>query len=270
MTVLGFPLDVVGWVFLLCSCAGVVVEGVFCLATTRRLELRLGLLYLPLRPLYGVGGTACAVLLTPLLDHPVVVLVLSAVLCSVVEFVSGWVVERAFGTISWDYSEKWCHLRGRICLQYSLCWGLLATAALYAARPVLADAVARPEPRPGATLLAVLLVLTLLSAVLTVAALARARRRVDASRLPTGEGPVPAAWWEELVDRLVPDAVLVHSLPRMVLSAELRALTPPRERVGGGVTSSRGPRPEAAGGPARPVPDGPGTRRGGRRFGVGA
>ena len=223
--VLGVPLDVVLWLFLVCSCAGVLVEGFFCLVVTGRLELRLGLLYLPLRPLYGVGGTACAVLLTPLLDHPVVVFVLSAVICSAVEYGAGWAVERAFRTTSWDYTDKRLHLHGRICLQYSLAWGVLATAALYASRPLL-EAVTGPGPRPGGTLLAVLVVLTLLSTALTLAALTRVRRRLDRAGAPARVDPAtPAdAWWERAVDRLVPDAVLVHSFPRMGLTAELQQL----------------------------------------------
>ena len=232
-TVLGLPVSVLLWLFFLYSCAGVVVEGVFCLLLRRRLEVRLGLLYLPLRPVYGLGGTACTLVLTPLLDHPVVVFALAAVICSVVEFVAGWAVERAFRTVSWDYSDKRLNLRGRICAQYSLAWGVLATAALYACHPAVAAASRRPPGGPGDVLLTVLLVLTLLSAALTLAALARARRRVDqlASRSAGAAGPSPRAGWERLVDRLVPDPVLIHSLPRMGLSAELREVTRDRRQA---------------------------------------
>lgn len=226
-SVLGLPVYVLAWLFLVYSAAGVLTEGVFSFVRNRRLELRLGLLYLPLRPIYGLGGVGCTLLLTPLLDRPVLVFVLCAVICSVVEFVAGWAVEAAFRTISWDYSDKRLHVRGRICLQYSLCWGVLATAALYGCHPLVAAVVEQPGAWPGEALLTVLIVLTSLSVVLTPAALARARRRVDALRAqPPGErAVVPGASWDRLVDRLVPDAVLIHSFPRMGLSAELRDLT---------------------------------------------
>jgi uncharacterized membrane protein len=184
-SVLGLQVYVLLWLFFVYSCAGVVIEGVFALVTTRRLELRLGLLYLPLRPLYGVGGTACTLFLSPLLRHPVLVFASSAVICSVVEYVSGWAVEQAFSTVSWDYSDKRQNLHGRICLQYSLAWGLLATAALYGCHPLVVELV-QSGRRTGESLLTVLIVLTLLSAGLTLAALARARRRVDAFK---GSGP---------------------------------------------------------------------------------
>jgi uncharacterized membrane protein len=50
---------------------------------------------------------------------------------SVVEFVASFAMEKGLGTISWDYSDKLLNLHGRICLQYSFCWGLLALLVLY-------------------------------------------------------------------------------------------------------------------------------------------
>jgi uncharacterized membrane protein len=231
--VLGLPVYVILWLFLLYSCAGVLVEGVFCLVLTGRLELRLGLLYLPLRPIYGLGGAACTLLLTPLLGHPVLVFALSVVICSAVEFIAGWAVERGFRTISWDYADKPLNLRGRICLQYSLAWGLLATAALYGCHSLVLDEVAQRGPWPGEALLTALLVLTLVSVVLTLATLSRVRRRVDWLRANPGREPVAAAStsWDRLVDRLVPDRVLINSFPRMGLSAELQELTSDRSRA---------------------------------------
>ena len=50
-TVLGFPVYLILWAFVLFSFLGVVVEMAFCLLTQGVLESRLGLLYLPLRPM---------------------------------------------------------------------------------------------------------------------------------------------------------------------------------------------------------------------------
>ena len=224
-SVLGLPVYVILWLFLLYSLAGVLVEGAFCLVLTGRLELRLGLLYLPLRPIYGLGGLGCTLFLTALLDQPVAVFALSILVCSAVEYVAGWTVEKAFRTISWDYSDKRLNLHGRICLQYSLAWGVLATAALYGFHP-LVDHASRPAHRPGEALLTALVILTLLSVVLTVATLARVRRRVDRAAREAQGQPSEASdtSWDRLIDRLVPDLVLIHSLPRMGLSEELREL----------------------------------------------
>ena len=241
------PVDVVLWLFLLYSCAGVLIEGVFCLVLNGRLELRLGLLYLPLRPIYGLGGVACTLLLTPLLDRPVAVFALSSLICSAVEFLASWKVEKVFRTVSWDYSDKWLHLQGRICLQYSVGWGLLAAAALYGCHPFVAGAVQQPGPRPGETVLTALMMLMSLSVVLTLAALARARRRVDTWKAQArgDQAAGSSASWDRLVGRLVPDRVLTHSFPRMGLTAELRELIRARE-LGQPVGIASGSRPAGA------------------------
>jgi len=115
-TTFGCPVAVLLWTFIAYSFVGVVVEGLYFLAREGVLESRTGLLYLPLRPLYGVGGLTFAVLLRPLAAHPVLVFVLGAVLASLVEYLAGLVVERLFDAVSWDYSHHRLNLHGRICL----------------------------------------------------------------------------------------------------------------------------------------------------------
>ncbi len=68
--ILGLP-DLV--VFVIYSFLGVVVETIFCLVMEGVLESRLGLLYLPLRPMYGVGGVACMLLLHRFMSEPILV-----------------------------------------------------------------------------------------------------------------------------------------------------------------------------------------------------
>lgn len=230
-TVLGFSVYLLLWLFFVYSCAGVLIEGVFCLALDGVPELRLGLLYLPFRPLYGVGGLACTVLLVRWLQRPVVVFVLAALICSVVEYLASLWTEKAFGTVSWDYGDKPLNLHGRICPQYSACWGLLALLALYVVDGYVLDP-AHHDPRhvTGGTTaeltLTVLVVLSLLSAALTLGALHRTRQRVDALRTgaPDEAAAGPTTAWDRLTDRLVPEAVLIRSFPAMTLVSELKRL----------------------------------------------
>ncbi|HEX8508352.1 MAG TPA: putative ABC transporter permease [Propionibacteriaceae bacterium] len=225
-SVLGLSVYLILWLFFVYCFLGVLIEGVFGLVTDRTVELRLGLLYLPLRPIYGLGGVVSTLLAQPFLQQPVVVFVIGVLVCSVVEFVASWFTESVFGTVSWDYSDKVWNVQGRICLQYSVCWGVLALVAVYVLDRLLG--VTQPAPRqPGETVLTVLVALALLSIVLTLAALARVRERVDALRAEARGEPVSVSDrpWAHLVGRLAPDPVLISSFPRMGLMAELKALT---------------------------------------------
>lgn len=226
-TLLGSSVYLLLWLSLAYAFVGVLVEGVFFAFCERTLESRTGLLYLPLRPLYGVGGCAFALLLRPVVAQPVAVFVLGAVVATVVEYVASLLTDRAFGAVSWDYRDKALNLHGRVCLVYSLCWGGLALVALYLLDRPLAVVLGRVPRATGEVVLTAVLALVLASSVLTLAVLARTRRRVavlrareqgaDVARTSTG--------WGRVVDRLVPDAVLVDSFPRMTLVVELCRLT---------------------------------------------
>jgi uncharacterized membrane protein len=119
------------WLFVIYSFLGVLVEMIFCVFQEGVLESRLGLLYLPLRPLYGVGAVACTLLLHSFINEPILIFLWCILICSVVEYVASFMMERAFGTVTWDYSDKLLNLHGRICLEYSCYWGLLALFVVY-------------------------------------------------------------------------------------------------------------------------------------------
>lgn len=239
-TVLGTSVYLVLWFFLVYSFLGVVVECLFFLGCEGVLESTTGLLYLPLRPLYGIGGCTFAVLLRPVVAQPTAVFVLGAVLATVVEYLASLLTDRSLGAVSWDYSGKPLNVHGRVCLSYSLCWGGLALVAMYLLDRPLRHLLG-PLPRhSGTAVLVALMVLVLASGVVTLAALVRARRRVQHLRAAASGGaatPTGAAW-ERLVDRLVPDRVLINSFPRMTLTTELGELTGQQRawmRLGAGV-----------------------------------
>lgn len=224
---LGAPVNQILWFFLLYCFLGMIVEAVFFLVRERVLESRVGLLYLPLRPLYGVGGVAYTLLLRPVLDHPVLLFLLGALVGTVVEYVAGALIDRAFGAVSWNYSDKVLNLNGLVCLQFSLAWGLLALFALYVLDGPLTRLVDLVTSSAGDRVLSVLMVLVLLSSALTLAALGRVRRRVDALRArPAGlAGTRADVALTGLIDRLAPDPVMINTFPRMSLLEELMELT---------------------------------------------
>src|SRR5215203_6276838 len=99
-TLLGFSVYLILWFFVIYSFLGVLVEMIFCLVREGVLESRLGLLYLPLRPIYGVGGVACTVLLHRFMQEPILVFLWGMLICSVVEYVASFVMEKAFNTVT--------------------------------------------------------------------------------------------------------------------------------------------------------------------------
>jgi len=91
----------------------------------------------------------------------------------------------------------------------------------------LLDFVDAFEGEGGQIVLTALMVLVLLSAVITSAALTRIRRRVASLKaLKTGEaGTAFDTRWNRLIDRLAPDLLMINTFPRTSLMIEFMELT---------------------------------------------
>ena len=63
-----------------------------------------------------------------------------------VEYVYHWAGERLLGVRFWDYAQVPGNLRGRVCLSFTLAWGLLAWAAVRFVQPGAAFIAAAVPP----------------------------------------------------------------------------------------------------------------------------
>ena len=108
------------------SFAGVVVELMWCLIRNGYLESRSGLVYGPFNLLYGAGAVALTVCLYRFRNRSGWISFLGGMLVgTVVEYLCSWGQELLFGSRSWDYSAMPFNLNGRVCLLYSVFWGVL-------------------------------------------------------------------------------------------------------------------------------------------------
>lgn len=217
------------WLFFIYSFAGVIVEMIYCWTIEYRgvIESRLGLLYLPFNLLYGTGGVLITLVLIPVFDDPIAVFFLGMLVGTVLEYFTSLIMEKAFHAVYWDYSKEFLNIQGRVCLKYSIFWGLLSLFLLYVLDRINIHLLAQIPPAIGLPVLALLVVLTILSIILTLLTYRRvAQRNVYLRAKRDGKDAVmPQPWWGRLVDRLVPDVVLVNTFPRMSLIAEYQELS---------------------------------------------
>ena len=82
-------------------------------------------LRLPLLPLYGTGAVMMLWVSLPVKDNLFLVYVSGVVAATVLEYVTGWGMERLFKMKYWDYSNQRFNVKGYICLSSSIAWGFL-------------------------------------------------------------------------------------------------------------------------------------------------
>ncbi len=123
--------------FFLYSFLGWCSEVIFATLKTGKFVNR-GFLNGPVCPIYGTGVALLLLCLTPLKEYPWAVFFVSVILCSVLEFLTGFLLEKIFHKKWWDYSDRKFNIGGFICPEMSLLWGIAAIAVLYGVQPTFA------------------------------------------------------------------------------------------------------------------------------------
>ena len=165
------------WLFLIYSFLGWCVEVSFVAVTSGRVVNR-GFLNGPVCPIYGVGMLWALLLLEPVSGNLLLLFLLGMLLCTLVELIGGWVLERAFHTRWWDYSDEPFNLGGYICLRFSIMWGLAVTFAVRLIHPLIFAMVNWIPMLPGGILLGLLYGLFTADFVLTLIAVIGLRKQL--------------------------------------------------------------------------------------------
>ena len=90
-----------------------------------------GFMHGPFIPIYGFGAMALLLVGTPLLKWPVAVFFAGLLTASVLEYVTGTVMEAVFKVRYWDYTGKFMNINGHVSLFTSICWGALSCVEDY-------------------------------------------------------------------------------------------------------------------------------------------
>lgn len=96
-----------------------------------------GILFGPWIPIYGCGGIMLTIILKKWEYKPVRVFFISMIVCTVLEYLTSFCLERVWGIRWWDYSNDFLNLNGRICLWSSLMFGLGGWFLVCCAAPYL-------------------------------------------------------------------------------------------------------------------------------------
>ena len=109
--------------FWFCSFLGWIVEVLAFVIEDKKLINR-GFLIGPYCPIYG-SGAMIMLLISPYKNHLFVCFILALVLCSTLEYIASFIMEKLFGIRWWDYSDDAFNINGRVCLRNAIAFGAL-------------------------------------------------------------------------------------------------------------------------------------------------
>lgn len=71
------------------------------------------------------------------MEDPLVLFVMSTLICSIIEYLTSYFMEKKYHARWWDYSNKKFNINGRICLETLIPFGILGVAIMYGTNPIL-------------------------------------------------------------------------------------------------------------------------------------
>lgn len=182
------------WVFIVASVCGWIIEGLYTLIAQGVLINHSAVVIGPFDMAYGI----CAVLLTALLyrfkdDSNLKLFLIGFIGGSVIEYIMSWGMELVLGFTAWDYSSYFLNINGRICLLFSLFWGILSIVWIKTIYPWLMNLINKINFKWGKRVAIFLVVFLVFDILLTASAVDRARKKA--------KGVAAQNKYEELLDK---------------------------------------------------------------------
>ena len=125
------------YIFLVCCVVGFTVETLWCLIKNGYIESRQSLVYGPFSVAYGMGGVLLTAVLSRFTDSSLwKVFLIAFAVGTVAEYICSLGQEIVFGSVAWDYSHLPLNINGRVCLLYSIFWGVLGVVWIKIVMPL--------------------------------------------------------------------------------------------------------------------------------------
>lgn len=144
------------WIFIIYAFIGWCTEVSYA-ALDRGIFVNRGFLNGPYCPIYGCGVVIVVAALTPLKDNLLILFAGSFLLTSILEYITGFILEKVFHNKWWDYSNKPFNLHGYVCLKFSIYWGLACTFVMDVLHPIIYKGITMIPHILGVVLLSIIM-----------------------------------------------------------------------------------------------------------------
>ena len=165
------------WFFFIYAFIGWCSEVAFAAVDTGKFVNR-GFLNGPVCPIYGFGVLTVLAVLSPLKDNILFLFAGSVILTSVLEWLTGWILEKLFHQKWWDYSDLPFNINGYICLKFSLMWGFACLLVIKVIHPVICNLAEFMSSPAGRILMGIFIAVLTADITATVQSILRLNRQL--------------------------------------------------------------------------------------------
>lgn len=167
------------WFFFLYGFLGWCTEVAFA-AVAHGKFINRGFLNGPICSIYGFGVLSVLLVLEPLKENLLILFLGSVVFTSLLEFVTGWVLEKLFHDKWWDYTNRPLNIKGYVCLEFSLAWGAACVFVVDVFHPLIVKLVSVIPVTFGWVLLGIFAVTWTVDHIITIIEVCKLPKRLRA------------------------------------------------------------------------------------------
>ncbi|MCB6200725.1 putative ABC transporter permease [Extibacter muris] len=149
-------------------------------ATTKQHKfVNRGFLNGPICPIYGIGVGVVVQFLTPVRENLILLYITSTILVTLIEWVTGLLMDKIFHHKWWDYSGQPLNIGGYVCLLFSLVWGAACVLIVKIIHPLIHKGLSLLPTAAGIILIAVLGAVLISDIYVTASGILKLNRRLE-------------------------------------------------------------------------------------------
>ncbi|CDF58266.1 putative ABC transporter permease [Thermobrachium celere] len=152
--------------FIFYSFLGWIIEVLYHIYKDKRFINR-GFLYGPICPIYGFSAVILIITLGKY-KNPLLIFIIGSLIASIIEYITGYLLELFFHTKWWDYSNEKYNIKGYICLKFSIYWGAFSLVFIKLIHPNVSKIITTINQKYGEIVYNIILVIFIMDTLYTI------------------------------------------------------------------------------------------------------
>lgn len=166
--------------FFIYSLLGWLLEVIFAFMMERRYINR-GCLIGPYCPIYGCGCLLLITLFSRFANNIIFLFLVTFVTCSLLEYLTSWIMEKIFNLRWWDYSSYKFNINGRVCLETMLPFSIFGTLVIKYLNPLLIKMINNMNEELQVRISIILVVIILIDVIFSLLVIKKAIKENEVS-----------------------------------------------------------------------------------------
>ncbi len=164
--------------FVIYSFLGWILESTVRTICERKI-INTGFLIGPFCPIYGFGAIIMILFLDSFKNNIILLFMISFIVLTLWEYIVGVLLEKAFHTKYWDYSDQKFNYKGRICLVNSIAWGVLGVLFIKYIHPFMIQILGNLNFTYVAIVASIITLILLIDAIISVVKIKNIRSTLE-------------------------------------------------------------------------------------------